>query len=88
LKSGVVKKALIAYSATLLAFLVLDDLWLGVLMAPTYRALLGSLMLDQPLLAPARQSFSISFMSLVAWCSWCCRRTADSEPPVWARYWD
>lgn len=47
------KKALLAYVSTLLAFLVLDGLWLGVLMAPTYRALLGSLMLDQPLLAPA-----------------------------------
>jgi uncharacterized membrane protein len=47
------KKALLAYAGTLLAFLLLDGLWLGVLMAPTYRALLGPLMLDQPLLAPA-----------------------------------
>ncbi|MEB0048143.1 MULTISPECIES: DUF2177 family protein [unclassified Pseudomonas] len=47
------KKALFAYAGTLLAFLVLDGVWLGVLMAPTYRALLGGLMLDQPLLAPA-----------------------------------
>jgi uncharacterized membrane protein len=47
------KKALFAYAGALLAFLLLDGLWLGVLMAPTYRALLGSLMLDQPLLAPA-----------------------------------
>ena len=47
------KRMLFAYVGTLLAFLVLDGLWLGVLMAPTYRALLGSLMLDQPLLAPA-----------------------------------
>ena len=47
------KKALIAYVATLAAFLALDGLWLGVLMASTYRALLGSLMLEQPLWAPA-----------------------------------
>jgi uncharacterized membrane protein len=47
------KKSLWAYAGTLLAFLVLDGLWLGVLMAPTYRALLGSLMLDSPLLVPA-----------------------------------
>ncbi|VVN41796.1 hypothetical protein PS662_05514 [Pseudomonas fluorescens] len=47
------KKFLMAYVVTLLAFLVLDGLWLGVLMGPTYRALLGPLMLDQPLLAPA-----------------------------------
>jgi len=47
------KKALIAYVATLLMFLMLDGLWLGVLMAPTYRELLGSLMLEKPLLVPA-----------------------------------
>ena len=47
------KKALIAYVATLLTFLLLDGIWLGVLMAPTYRELLGSLMLEKPLLVPA-----------------------------------
>ena len=47
------KKALIAYLATLVAFLLLDGIWLGVLMAPTYRELLGSLMLEKPLLVPA-----------------------------------
>ena len=47
------KRMLFAYAGTLLAFLVLDGLWLGVLMARTYRSLLGSLMLDRPLLAPA-----------------------------------
>ena len=38
---------------TLLAFLVLDGLWLGVLMGSTYKSLLGTLMLDQPRLLPA-----------------------------------
>lgn len=47
------KKAMLAYVTSLLVLLVLDGLWLGVLMAPTYRALLGALMLDQPLLVPA-----------------------------------
>lgn len=47
------KKALIAYVATLLMFLLLDGIWLGLLMAPTYRELLGSLMLEKPLLLPA-----------------------------------
>jgi len=47
------KKALIAYLATLVEFLLLDGIWLGVLMAPTYRELLGSLMLEKPLLVPA-----------------------------------
>ena len=47
------KKALIAYVSTLLTFLLLDGIWLGLLMAPTYRELLGSLMLEKPLLVPA-----------------------------------
>lgn len=47
------KKSLFAYLGTLLAFLVLDGLWLGVLMGPTYKNLLGPLMLDQPRLLPA-----------------------------------
>jgi uncharacterized membrane protein len=50
---GSMKKALIAYVATLLTFLLLDGIWLGLLMAPTYRELLGSLMLEKPLLLPA-----------------------------------
>lgn len=47
------KKSLFAYFGTLIAFLILDGLWLGVVMGPTYRSLLGSLMLDQPRLLPA-----------------------------------
>ncbi|WP_053118188.1 DUF2177 family protein [Pseudomonas sp. P1.31] len=47
------KRTLIAYVATLLTFLLLDGIWLGLLMAPTYRELLGSLMLEKPLLLPA-----------------------------------
>ncbi|RBH43322.1 DUF2177 domain-containing protein [Pseudomonas sp. MWU13-2860] len=47
------KKALIAYGTTLVAFLLLDGIWLGVLMAPTYRELLGSLMIEKPLRLPA-----------------------------------
>lgn len=51
--NGSMKKTLIAYVATLLTFLLLDGVWLGLLMAPTYRELLGPLMLDKPLLVPA-----------------------------------
>ena len=47
------RKTLFAYLGTLLAFLVLDGLWLGVFMGPTYKGLLGPLMLDQPNLLPA-----------------------------------
>ena len=47
------KRFLSAYLATLLAFLLLDGVWLGVLMGPTYRAWLGPLMLAQPVIFPA-----------------------------------
>lgn len=47
------KKTLFAYLGTMLAFLILDGLWLGVVMGPTYKSLLGPLMLDQPRLLPA-----------------------------------
>ncbi|MCF5825669.1 DUF2177 family protein, partial [Pseudomonas syringae] len=47
------KKYLVAYVATLLAFLILDGLWLGVIMGPTYREWLGPLMLATPVLGPA-----------------------------------
>ncbi|MCS4248605.1 DUF2177 family protein [Pseudomonas sp. BIGb0164] len=46
------RKVIYAYLGTLLAFLVLDGLWLGVLMGPTYKSFLGPLMLDQPRLLP------------------------------------
>ncbi|MES2975450.1 MAG: DUF2177 family protein [Pseudomonadota bacterium] len=44
---------LIAYFSTLLAFLILDGLWLGVLMGPTYKSQLGPLLLDSPRIVPA-----------------------------------
>ncbi|NWF06915.1 DUF2177 family protein [Pseudomonas salomonii] len=47
------RKLCFAYLGTLLAFLVLDGLWLGVFMGPTYKSLLGALMLDQPRWLPA-----------------------------------
>ena len=46
-------KAVWAYMGALLAFLVLDGLWLGLLMSSTYKELLGSLMLAQPKWGPA-----------------------------------
>ncbi|WP_085710350.1 MULTISPECIES: DUF2177 family protein [unclassified Pseudomonas] len=60
------KKALIAYAATLLTFLLLDGFWLGVLMAPTYRELLGPLMLEKPLLVPAAVFYCLYVFGCVA----------------------
>ncbi len=47
------KRNLTAYFSILLTFLVLDGIWLGLLMGPSYRAWLGPLMLDKPVIAPA-----------------------------------
>jgi uncharacterized membrane protein len=47
------KRTLTAYFSTLLAFLILDGIWLGVLMGPTYRTWLGPLMLEKPVIGPA-----------------------------------
>ena len=47
------RKAVWAYIGALVAFLVLDGLWLGVLMSSTYKELLGTLMLAQPKWGPA-----------------------------------
>ena len=59
------KKELFAYAGTLLAFLVLDGLWLGVLMAAKYKSLLGSLMLDKPLLGPAAAFYLLYVLGCV-----------------------
>jgi uncharacterized membrane protein len=59
------KRFLSAYLSTLLAFLVLDGLWLGVLMGPTYRDWLGSLMLAQPVIFPAALFYLIYIVGIV-----------------------
>ncbi len=47
------KRFALAYLGALLALIILDGLWLGVLMGSTYKAMLGPLMLDQPRGLPA-----------------------------------
>ena len=47
------KRTLCAYFTVLFTFLVLDGLWLGWLMGPTYREWLGPLMLEKPVVSPA-----------------------------------
>ncbi|QKZ06462.1 MULTISPECIES: DUF2177 family protein [Pseudomonas] len=64
------KKALIAYISTLLVVLVLDALWLGVLMGPTYKQMLGSLMRDKPLLAPAAVFYLLYALGVVVLAVW------------------
>jgi uncharacterized membrane protein len=60
-----VKKLLTAYIATLLAFLVLDGIWLGLLMGPTYRFWLGGLMLPIPVLGPAVTFYLVYVLGIV-----------------------
>jgi len=59
------KRFLSAYLPTLLAFLVLDGLWLGVLMGPTYRDWLGPLMLARPVIFPAVLFYLIYIVGIV-----------------------
>ncbi|KRP51694.1 DUF2177 family protein [Pseudomonas poae] len=59
------KKTLFACLGTLVAFLILDGLWLGVLMGPTYKSLLGPLMLDQPRVLPAVLFYVLYVMGCV-----------------------
>jgi uncharacterized membrane protein len=59
------KRFLSAYLPTLLAFLVLDGLWLGVLMGPTYRDWLGPLMLTRPVILPAVLFYLIYIVGIV-----------------------
>lgn len=59
------RTAITAYIATLLAFLLLDGLWLGVWMGPTYRAFLGASMLAQPLPGPAVAFYLLYVLGIV-----------------------
>ncbi|MFJ3481984.1 DUF2177 family protein [Pseudomonas sp. NPDC090202] len=59
------KRWLVAYLSTLLTFLLLDGLWLGVLMGPTYRELLGPLMRAQPVILPALLFYLIYIAGIV-----------------------
>lgn len=59
------KKTLFACLGTLVALLILDGLWLGVLMGPTYKSLLGPLMLDQPRVLPAVLFYVLYVMGCV-----------------------
>lgn len=59
------KRFLSAYLSTLVAFIVLDGLWLGVLMGPTYRAWLGTLMLAQPVIFPAVLFYLVYIVGIV-----------------------
>lgn len=56
---------LIAYFSTLLIFLILDGIWLGVLMGPTYKAQLGPLLLDSPRILPAALFYAFYVIGII-----------------------
>lgn len=58
-------RLLIAYASTLVTFLAIDALWLGVLMGSTYKSYLGELMLSQPKLIPAAIFYLLYAVGLV-----------------------
>jgi uncharacterized membrane protein len=55
-----------AYAATLVAFCVLDFLWLGVVAKGFYQAEVGSLMLPRPNLVPAAVLYALCAGGLLA----------------------
>lgn len=59
------KRFFCAWLTVLVAFLLLDGLWLGVLMGPTYRTWLGPLMLAQPVLLPAILFYLVYSLGIV-----------------------
>ncbi|WP_296920732.1 DUF2177 family protein [Polaromonas sp.] len=60
-----IKSSLLAYAGALAFFLLADMVWLGVLMTDAYRAWLGPLMREQPLLLPAAAFYLLYPMGLV-----------------------
>lgn len=58
-------RLLIAYLSTGAFFLVVDLLWLGVLMAPTYKAQLGGLLLERPNWLPAALFYAAYVVGIV-----------------------
>lgn len=56
---------LFAWGGALLAMLVLDGIWLGLLMGGTYRDWLGGMMLEQPRLIPSALFYLLYATGLV-----------------------
>ena len=59
------RKSVWAYIGVLLAFLILDGLWLGVLMSSTYKELFGPLMLASPNWGPAAVFYLLYVVGVV-----------------------
>ena len=59
------RKRVWAYIGALLAFLVLDGLWLGLLMSSTYKELFGPLMLASPNWGPAAVFYLLYVVGVV-----------------------
>ncbi len=58
-------RCLVAYAITALAFLALDATWLGVMADRLYRPRLGSMLLQQYLIAPAAAFYLLYLVGLV-----------------------
>lgn len=59
------KSQIAGYVAALLAFVLLDAIWLMVVAGPGFKAALGPLMRDQPLLLPAGAFYPIYIFGLL-----------------------
>ena len=58
----------LAYVATLAAFLAIDAVWLGIVMKQAYAAWLGPLMLAQPKLLAAGLFYLLYVVGLLVFC--------------------
>ena len=56
---------LLTYSATLVAFLAVDFIWLGFVATRFYREQLGHMMLDKPLLGVAFVFYALYALGIV-----------------------
>ena len=58
--------SIVAYAAVLAAFAVIDSIWIVLVAAPMFRAAVGTIMLDEPLLAAAVPFYLIYAGGIVA----------------------
>ena len=64
-KGNVMTRMLVAYFAALVVFVGVDMLWLGIVARGFYKAQLGSLLAEKPVLAPAIAFYLLFVLGLV-----------------------
>ncbi|MFN3746945.1 MAG: DUF2177 family protein [Hyphomicrobiaceae bacterium] len=60
------RSSIVAYAAVLVAFALIDSIWIALVAAPMFRAAVGTIMLDEPFLAAAVPFYLIYAAGIVA----------------------